>query len=472
MRAKVLREKRLNLINGIRAIYGKEEKPDYVWTAADTSEISRMEADLATTEELLGRAEAEERLTSRVGELSAAGPRGATGERDSRIGREDFDARHQERDDDEPTFRDRALAFQAFFKRGSRMSNDMKRACQRLAFDPRENEIDVQLGDEGFIADLANEYRDNSPQAARRAGRALCRHRSIEERELRSMSALDGAAGGYLVPVDFLNRLEENQLAFSGMYQVAEVLRTASGAELPIPTLDDTSNEGEFINEAASVETAADPTMGQSNLYAYKCSSKLIKISSELLEDNAFRLAARIGGLLGTRLARIKNRRFTVGTGVKGPQGLLVGATLGVTAASATVITFDEVLDLEASVDDAYAADGTFMMNKATAVHLRKKKDGQGQYLWQPSLVAGMPDTINAKRVVYNAHFPTLATTNKTVSFGDHSKYMIREAGTLRLRRFDELYGANDQVGFIAFQRVDGKLLDAGTAPVKFIQQA
>ena len=286
------------------------------------------------------------------------------------------------------------------------------------------------------------------------------------------MSVFDGSAGGYLVPIDFLNNLQVNMVAFSGMMQVADIIQTASGSELQIPTMDDTSNTGEFVGENADQDGSTDPNLGQVSMFAFKASSKMVKVPYELLEDNAFNLAGRMGSILGQRLGRIKNTRFTTGTGVKQPRGLLTASTLGVTAASATVILFDEVFDLDASVDPAYGDNGTFMCHKNTAVHLRKKKDSTGQYLWQPSVAAGQPDTVNAKQVYYNTAFPQIATGNKVLTYGDHSKYLIRESGVLRLRRFDERYGNVDQVAFIAFQRVDGNLIDAGTAPVKYLQMA
>lgn len=475
MRPKILREKRLKLITDIRATYAKEDDEKYVWTKEDGEAVARMEAELTTTEEALARAERDETHSQRLTELATrSGDRSQRAARD-RVGREDFDQRNEDDDaDDAPTFRDRAIALQAFFRAGTGepLTREQRAACQRLDFNPTVKRIDLAIGDEGFISELGAVYRDENPRHAKRVTQQLCRDRLKASHEERALSIFDGAKGGYAVPAEFLNLFDVNMLDFSGVMQVAEIIRTQSGGEMPWITIDDTSNEGEFIGENADFSGSTDPTLAAQMWYAFKCHAKMIKVPQELIEDNAFNLVGRIGAMLGERLARIKERKFTLGSGVKQPRGFTLDTTLGVTTASASAITFDEMIDLQGSIDPAYRRNCRWMMNRGIASHLRKKKDGQGQYLWQAGVAAGEPDTILGDGITYNSYLQaTVATATKTVFYGDFSKIKVREVATLRVIRLDERFAEFDQVAFDALQRVDSKLLKTATPSVKHILQ-
>jgi HK97 family phage major capsid protein len=130
-----------------------------------------------------------------------------------------------------------------------------------------------------------------------------------------------------------------------------------------------------------------------------------------------------------------------------------------VTAASATAITIDEVLDLYHSLKSAYRKNATFLVNDATIKAIRKLKDGQGQYLWQPSVQSGTPDTILNRPVVTSQYMPTAAAGEKTILFGDFKYYWIADRQGRTFKRLNELYAANGQVGFLASQRLDAKLI-------------
>ena len=128
-------------------------------------------------------------------------------------------------------------------------------------------------------------------------------------------------------------------------------------------------------------------------------------------------------------------------------------------AASATAITADELIDLCYALKSPYRRKAVWLMNDATVKAIRKLKDNQGQYLWQPSLAAGTPDTI-LNRPVYTTSFaPTIAAGAKSVAFGDFSYYWIADREVRSFKRLNELFAANGQVGFIGSQRVDGKLV-------------
>ena len=292
-------------------------------------------------------------------------------------------------------------------------------------------------------------------------------------KEFRAQSTTN-SAGGYTIPEGFSNELEKALLAFGGVRRVARVVRTASGNDIPWPTVNDTSNKGAILAENTQV-SEQDVTFGSVTVGAYKYSSKLIRVSAELMQDSAFNLGAELGSMIGERIGRITAEHFTTGTGSSQPQGIVTGAAAGVTAASATAITIDELIDLMNSVDPAYQASASagFMMHNSVKAALRKLKDSNGQYLWQPGLTASDPDTLLGKPVVINQEMASsIATGEKTVLFGAMDKFLIRDAGGIKLARMDERYRDYDQTGFVAFSRHDSVLLDAGTNPVKYLVQA
>jgi HK97 family phage major capsid protein len=279
------------------------------------------------------------------------------------------------------------------------------------------------------------------------------------------------AAGGYTVPQDFQRELEVALLSFGGMREAARVVRTTSGADLPWPTSNDTSNEGEILGENAEANEQ-DIVFGSRTLKAHKYSSKLIRVPVELLQDSAINLPSEIGSRLGERIGRVTNRHFTTGAGTTEPEGIVTGATLGVTAASATAITYDELVNLEHSVNAAYRKNATFMFSDATLAAIKKLKDSDGRPLWMAGLTEKEPDRILGYKYVINDDVADMASTAKSIVFGDFQKYMIRDVQDVVLLRLDERFAEFGQVAFLAFSRHDGALLDAGTRPVKFLQQA
>ena len=296
-------------------------------------------------------------------------------------------------------------------------------------------------------------------------------YRSVLKEYRAAQSAITGSAGAFLIPEGFVSALERALLEFGGVRQTAEVIRTATGNDLPWPTTDDTSNKGEIIGENAPQNEQA-ITFKQIVLKAYKYSSKMVKIPSELLQDSAIDLATLVGSMLGERIGRIQNDHFTTGTGAGQPKGIVTASTLGVTAASATTIKGDELIDLIHAVDPAYRVGAGFMMHDNIFLHLAKLKDGQGQYLLQGLTdsavmrIRGFPITINQSMQ------SSVATGTKTILFGQLSKYKIRDVEEVRLVRLDERYAELDQVAFVSFMRSDGNLLDAGVAPVEHLIQA
>ena len=285
-----------------------------------------------------------------------------------------------------------------------------------------------------------------------------------------------GTGGNVVMPESMMRSLEINMLAFGGMRQVSDLIVTGSGEPFTWPTADDTGNTGEQIGENTDTFNAGAggpvPTFAKPEWNAYKLSSKAMLVPYELLEDSVVDLPPILGAMAGERIGRFSNTRYTTGTGTGQATGLLTAATLGVTAAGAAAITFDEVINLEHSVDPAYRNGAGYMMADSTVLYLRKLKDNEGRYLWQSGANSGTPDLLNNRTLTVNQDFPAIATGNKTIAFGQLSKYKIRRVNGFRFYRLEERFRDTDQDGFILLVREDGNLLDAGTAPVKYLQQA
>lgn len=287
-----------------------------------------------------------------------------------------------------------------------------------------------------------------------------------------------GSIGGYTVADTMMGSLEKALLEFGGMRQVSTVIRTATGSDMPIPTSDDTSNKGAILAENTQV-SEVDITFGQLVLQAYKYSSKSVLVSQEFLQDSSIDVNGFIGRALGERIARIQNDHFTTGTGSSQPNGIVTGATSSsVTFSGTATVTYDNLVDLVHSVDPAHRVNGRFMFHDGALKMLKKVKilqysgDTVGAPLWQPGMAAGQPDTIMGYQYVINQSMTTPATAVKSILFGDFSKYIIRDCRDVTLVRLDERYADYHQVGFLAFARSDGDLLDAGTRPVKYGTQA
>lgn len=292
-------------------------------------------------------------------------------------------------------------------------------------------------------------------------------------REKRAMS-LTATEGGYTVAEDFSGAMEMSLLAHGGMRQVATVRRTTTGADLPWPTMNDTANKGAILNEATTIGASVDPVVGVVTFKAWKYSSKPILISSELLRDSAFDLAAEIAMALGTRISRIQNDHFTTGGGSTLPKGAVVASGEGKEAASQTAIIADELIDLVHSVDPAYRPNAQFMLHDTILATIRKLKFSIGAdqvgYVWQGSFQNGLPDRILGYPYTVNQSMSSALTIGeKVVLFGDFSKYVIRDVAEVRLVRMNERYADLDQVAFVAFMASDGNLLDAGTDPIKHL---
>lgn len=276
-------------------------------------------------------------------------------------------------------------------------------------------------------------------------------------------------AGGFLVPQSFSDRLEIALKFFGGMLNEAEVLETGSGADMPWPTVNDTTQTGAILAENATIP-GQDITFNSVTLKSYMYTSKLIAVSLQLMQDSFVSVDNVVADLAGQRLGRILNAHFTVGTGTAQPNGVVTAATsgkVGIVGQTVSVI-YDDLVDLIYSVDRAYRAGSKFMASDSSIKVVMKLKDSQNRPLWQPSVQARQPDFLMGYPVVVNNDIAVMAANAKSILFGDFTKYKIRRVQGVTLLRLNERYADNLQVGFFAFTRADGNLIDAGTNPVKF----
>jgi len=261
--------------------------------------------------------------------------------------------------------------------------------------------------------------------------------------------------GGYIVPDEFNRELVQSLENYNIMRQLARVIQTVSG-NLQIPVVA-SKGTAAWINEGQEIPTS-DGSFGQVTLGAYKLGT-MIKISHELLNDAGFPLEPFFADDFGRRIGTLEEEAFLVGTGTNQPTGVFTSAQIGATAADATTITFDDIMDLYHSLKSPYRNKAVFIANDLTIKEIRKLKDSNGQFLWQPSVAAGTPDTILGRPVYVSSFVPQIASGAKVMAFGDMSYYWIGDRQGRTFDRLNELFANTDQVGFKAVQRVDGKLV-------------
>jgi len=287
--------------------------------------------------------------------------------------------------------------------------------------------------------------------------------------ELRALSSTIVTGGAAAIPEGFGDRLEAALLWASPIRMHATVERTEHGGDVPYPLTNDTANEGVILQENVA-ETEQDMTFTQLTLHAYKFSSQKVLVPNELIEDSPL-LASRLGWLLGLRIGRRQNRAFSVGNGASQPLGVVNLAPVGATSGGSSVITDTDVTNLLESVDPAYRQNARFQCHQQTWAQLCQLRDGAGhpiypQYWPGQRVMAGYP-------VELNPHMATVTNSSISLLFGDFSFVQVRDVRELRLKSYSEATGLAeaDQTAYSAILRSDAILLDAGTGPVKSLQQ-
>ena len=274
--------------------------------------------------------------------------------------------------------------------------------------------------------------------------------------------------GGYLVPDEFertlVKALEEENI----FRKLAKIIQTSSGdRKIPVVT---THGSAAWLDEEEQL-TESDEVFGQTSLSAHKLGT-FIKVSDELLNDSVFDLESYISTDFARRIGSKEEEAFFTGDGSGKPTGIFAasgGADVGVTSAAAAALTADELIDLFYSLRSPYRKKAVWVMNDSTVKAIRKLKDGNGQYLWQPALTAGTPDTILNRPVYTSSYVPAIAAGAKTIAFGDFGYYWIADRQGRSFKRLNELFATTGQVGFMATQRVDGKLILSEA--IKVLQQ-
>ena len=280
------------------------------------------------------------------------------------------------------------------------------------------------------------------------------RDKSVPHEVLNALQVGTDSEGGYLVPDEYEHTLIESLEEENIFRRFAHIIRTSSGdRKIPIVVSKGTAS---WIDEEAAYPES-DDAFGQTSISAYKLAT-MIKVSDELLHDSVFDVASYIAREFARRIGAKEEEAFFVGDGSGKATGIFAatgGAQTGVTAASSTAITADELIDLFYSLKSPYRRKAVWVMNDSTFKAIRKLKDNQGQYLWQPSLTAGTPDTILNRPVYTSSYVPAIAAGAKTIAFGDFSYYWIADRQGRSFKRLNELFATTGQVGFMATQRVE-----------------
>ncbi|ACM36409.1 major capsid-like protein [Allorhizobium ampelinum S4] len=286
---------------------------------------------------------------------------------------------------------------------------------------------------------------------------------SFESRDQVTTSAV---AGGYTVPVELEATIIQAMKAWGPLYDenICTVITTSKGNEMLVPTVDDTDNEADPLAEAADLleDGSGDVEFGQKVLNAYVYATPFIKWSFELDADSLFNMESLLGGMIGERLGRIGNRKLTSGTGQNQPNGVVNAAGLGVTTAAKDAFTFDNILELEHSIDPAYRGSPKcrYMFHDKFLLATRKLKDGNGNYLWQQGDVQkGTPASFNGRAYSINQHMDEVTADKRIALFGDFSKYYVRKVGSPVIGVLRERFWP--KVGIAGLIRFDGELGDA-----------
>ena len=264
------------------------------------------------------------------------------------------------------------------------------------------------------------------------------------------------ADGGYLVPEEFETQIITGLDEANVIRSLAKVITTHHDRKIPIAVGHSVAT---WTAENAAY-TESNPTFGQKQIDAFKLTD-LIRVSVELLQDAAFPLEQYIANEFARAFGIAEEQAFCVGTGVNQPTGIFTasGGAVGVTSASATAITVDEIISLVYVLKSPYRRNAKFLMNDATVSLLRKLKDNNGAYLWQPSVQAGQPDKLLGYDLYTSPYVPTVEAGAFAIAFGDFQNYWIGNRAGRTVQRLNELYATNGQVGYVATERVDGKVI-------------
>lgn len=280
-------------------------------------------------------------------------------------------------------------------------------------------------------------------------------------------------AGGVVGPTEFAAQYVEFLKHMSGVLDAPiTIVNSPTGQSFFVPTIDDTANKGAVKAEGVDSSAATAPTLANKELKSYLYDTGIIPLSYQMDRDNAIGILPMLARIAAMRISRAVNTDGTVGTGGGKITGFMDGATLGKTAASATVVTFDELIDLEHSINKAYRSrpDCAWQMRSTTLGAIRKLKDTAGNYIWQPG-INGAPDTINGYKVFENDDMSAMTTGLKPIAFGNFGYYVLRKIG-------DPVFIIDRSAAMIKNNTYEMKIIQAFdgvltcTAAIKYLQLA
>ena len=261
--------------------------------------------------------------------------------------------------------------------------------------------------------------------------------------------------GGYLVPVEFERQIVKGLDEYNVIRKIARVIKTTAERKIPIAADKSVAN---WTKENAAI-TESMMKFDQKSLDAYKLAT-LVRISVELLQDSMFDLETYIADDFARAFGVAEEQAFCIGDGDDKPTGIFRetgGGTIGVTAGN--TINTDNLIDLIYALKSPYRRNAVFLMRDITVSAIRKLKDSNGQYLWQPSVQAGEPDKLLGYRLYTSPYVPIVEAGSLPVAFGDFAHYWVADRMGRTVQRLNELFAGNGQVGFIGTQRVDGKVI-------------
>lgn len=341
-----------------------------------------------------------------------------------------------------------------------------------------EREEQLRSLDQEFVDDKEQEQRrnpENDPEAAKVERRNLAFDHfvrsgfgelSTEERqalkELRAQGTAPDEKGGYTVPTQMLNKIIEQMKAYGGIASVAQILTTSTGQDITWSTSDGTEEEGELLGENTAA-SEQDVEFGTAILGAKKLSSKIIRVSNELLQDSGVNIEAYLGSRIAQRIGRGEAKYLVKGTG-KGsplqPKGLDASVT-GTVDASAT-FGWKDINALEHALDPAYRNGPKFRLafNDDTLKNLKEMEDAQKRPLWLPSIAGVAPSTILGMQYVVDQAIDKMEAGKKFIFCGDFDRFILRRVTYMTLKRLVERYAEYDQTAFLAFHRFDCVLED------------
>lgn len=446
-------EKRAGLVAEIKKLRDLANDDKHKWAAEDEERWTKVNAEYDALSKKID-------MAKRVAEVDSQ--QSTTDPDESRIGRNDYNGRERTERENGRTDPDNdvRLAFShwALTRAGkpTLVTDAHVAASKRIGTHPGENEFVIRVGD----ADTTTLEQRRELFWTKRRGDAY--------REARALSTQIGTDGGFTIAPYFNAGIESALLYFGPMIQVATPIRTTSAADYPMMTDNETTKSGSYSGENTAITTNEGVNIDHVVFHAYKATTNAILVPYELLRDTSINLSGYLSSKLGERLGRFINTQAT--TGAIKCKGIVTAAATGVSAASATAITYDDLINLHHSVDIAYrdAPSAAYMMHDNIVLAVRKLKSGTGEYLWSNGTQAGQPDRVNGKPLfVNNDMASSMSSSTVSVIFGDLAKYHIRTVGEIRMTMSSERYWEYDQTAFAAYMYFDGNIVDAGTNPIK-----